>query len=924
MTRASAPPRRRRDRPAREFAAFGSAFFLAVRRTRRDILALLAILVLAAVTGGLAVGIPARIEATLDAAAREAVAAAGSDADLLVRSAVADASGQASTSAERLLAFAAELPDRLPPGLAEVADGVATGIIGPELDARAPTGEVRVRVGVLDPSAVPGVRVESGALPSNGSTGAGAEAASIVVAVSSATARAAGLSVGDTVHVSEALGGEDVTIGIEAIVDPVDPLGRAWVDLPGVWDPQTLTAHGEPSGVAFTALTDQGTFDRVAERFPEASEGTIRTSFDAASFDLERYERVRAAIDELETSSSSIGSDAPFTVVATSGYEAALEDFPAAVTGATAQFSTIAAGLLGVAVLVSVLSSAALARRRRAEIALLRARGASLGLIGAHAGAESVGVTLFGVALGVAAATVFGAAPTSWSLLIAVTAVLVAAPVVGTLRPLLPPLSPARSRTVGLASIAVLVSAAIAAVIALQSGVNREMGGTGVGAGQGGIDPLALAAPVLCAAVVACGVAPLAALVVRPLSRLTSQTRGAGPLLAGSSAREGRSLLTLIALILASSSAITSLVLLQTVAAGQEAMSWRIVGADVRITGTTDEPALLGAFRAAGSSAASVAPLDVEAEAKASPVSVTLLAVDAAYPDLIATLPTDDPQRASVETMARLTDPSVAEAAGGAVPIVIDARLAARMDAEEFTLDIAGVSVPVAVLGDPVAAPGYVEGPVATVDRSRLAAHLKSAGVDAETAESALRPTTVLAIGGEVDGVLASHPEASAAPDAHIVVRDEVLADRQGGALVSGITTALLQSLIATGGLAALALVVTTVLGARRRGGTLALLETLGARRRIGVSLAVGELTPLVLGGVVGGVIAAGVVVVAAGSAFGIDSLVGAIAVTAVPVWIPAAVLGAGVLALVLAVLIDTPLSRRVGATEILRTGEES
>jgi putative ABC transport system permease protein len=117
---------------------------------------------------------------------------------------------------------------------------------------------------------------------------------------------------------------------------------------------------------------------------------------------------------------------------------------------------------------------------------------------------------------------------------------------------------------------------------------------------------------------------------------------------------------------------------------------------------------------------------------------------------------------------------------------------------------------------------------------------------------------------------------------------------------------------------------VTTVIGVRRRGRSLALLGALGVPRRTGITLAVGELLPLVVSGVVGGAIAAAVVLATVGSAFRADILAGGPAPLVVDPLMVLALVAVAAAALGLAVLCDLPLSRRVRTADILRTGEES
>jgi putative ABC transport system permease protein len=244
------------------------------------------------------------------------------------------------------------------------------------------------------------------------------------------------------------------------------------------------------------------------------------------------------------------------------------------------------------------------------------------------------------------------------------------------------------------------------------------------------------------------------------------------------------------------------------------------------------------------------------------------------------------------------------------------------------------------------ARPGYLDGPIAVIDRERFRQVLDAlidgdgagdgaggdSGVDddavADALDSLARPSSVLAVGPDAERTLDRIPGQALSGDAAgnasesvtVLRRSQVLADEQQGAFASGIATATLQTVLAAGAMALLGLIVTTVLGARRRGRTLALLGALGVPARAGLALAAGELAPLVAGGVVGGVIAAGVVLITAAPALGIADP----ATVAVPAWLAPAALLAAVAALALALVVDTPLSRRVRSADILRTGEES
>jgi putative ABC transport system permease protein len=905
------PAGTRGGRLIREVGAVGATAVLILRRLRADLASVVGIVTLIGITAALAVAVPAHITGILDRAAPEAVAAAGVDADLRLRATTGNAVGDNPTTAERLLTFSTEVLDRLPTTLSEVVSQVSVGILSPEVAGRSAVGAARVQIGVLDSAVTSSFEVLHGQLPPPTTDIQSTEAPVVPVVISAAAADATAFAVGDNFTVGEASSDDDITLTIVAVVDTAEPSAQAWTDLPGFWDPQVLTTRGAQTGAKFTVLTDAAGFDGVSALFPDTALGTVRVSFDPAEFDVQRFENVRDSIDALKTSSVSLTDGSPVSVAVSSNYKHALESFPTAAAAARAQLSTLAAGLLGVAVLVTVLASTALTRRRKAEIELLRSRGASLPLIVGHAAAESVAVTLLGTGVGVTVAALIGF-PAGSPLLLAIAAgFLAVTPVASTLSHALATPTSRRPDALRVAGVSALGVTAITAVVALRSGA---------GAVGGDIDPLSLAAPVLCAGVVALALAPLPTMVLRFTSAFTARTRGPALLLAGASGRHGRALLTLVALTLAVSVAVTSLVLLHTVSSGQESTSWRAVGADIRVEGAPDAAALVGEFAAAGSTSAAIAHRDrVELDGRTGAASATVLAVDDDYGRLLAELPgaPADSDARAVQLLLQQTAAGTGKEGQDPLPVLADRRLAALTDDGSAVFDVDGVLVPVTVIGSISALE-----PTAVIDLARLNAYLDAKTATpaaAQDAVQAIAPETVLAIGGDADRVAAQVKGAE-----QVVLRSGVVAELRGGALVAGVSSATELSLIGTALLAVLALVTTTVIGVRRRGRVLALLGALGVPKRTGIALAIGELAPLVISSVVGGCIASAVVLTLAGGAFGADVLAGGDAQLTVPGWLPLALAGAAVGALGLAVAIDTPLSSRVRTTDILRTGEET
>jgi putative ABC transport system permease protein len=897
---------------SRMLAAAGASTLVARRRARRDAAALAGVVILTAVTCAIAVIVPAQIQSTLDRGAREAVAEAGREADLLLRAPVADPFGGETATAERFLEFASEVPDRAPETLLSVSSSIGVGILSPEVSGAVSGENFSASVGVLDPQVAERVRIVEGVLPGAGeppvSGGEPDAAVSLDVVVSTATAAALDLGVGDVLPI-RGPASDDIDLRIIGIVEALDASDGVWFDLPGVWDPTTTIGRGDASTVAFTVLTDAAALDRAATRFREPSIARIRITFDPTLFDMRQFQIVGDAIDEIETSTAPISVGSPLVITATSGYEDSLSGFPSAAAAATNRLSTLAAGLLGVAVLVTVLAATALARRRVGEIDLLRARGASIGAIMLPAIAESIATVLLGGGIGIAATMVFGMQLDAVWLLVASVVCIGIAPIMVTLRQVIPAPSPLQARIVRIVWPAALVAVTVITIVAVRS--------TGASSIEGP-DPLVFAAPVLTAALVALALSPVYSPAIRLVTVIARRTRGAKAVLAASSAQDGYSALTLVALTLASSVAITSVVLLESVASGQRAESWQTVGADVRVEGVADAAALVGELEAAGATSAAVAELhDIEFEGGSRFDAATVLAVDADYPAFLAELPDGSASAAAVD---RLLTPSGTPDADtvDALPALVDARLAELAGGETIRLEIEGVLVAVETAGT-ISLPNAESEPLAIVDRSRLADYLLAASDERSTDDTdAVPATTVLAIGERADTVsIPGEPS-------EILRRSDVLSESRDGALVAGVAYATALSLLGTALLAALALVVTTVIGVRRRGRTLALLGALGASRRSGIALASGELAPLVIGGMLGGAFAAAGTLLAVGSALGVEIIAGGAAAITIPIWLLGAIVAVSAAGLALAVAVDLPLSRRISTADILRTGEES
>jgi putative ABC transport system permease protein len=297
--------------------------------------------------------------------------------------------------------------------------------------------------------------------------------------------------------------------------------------------------------------------------------------------------------------------------------------------------------------------------------------------------AESIASVLLGGGIGIAATMVVGMQLDAVWLLVASVVCIGIAPIMVTLRQVIPAPSTLQARIVRIVWPAALVAVTVIAIVAVRSTDASSIEGP---------DPLVFAAPVLAAALVALALSPVYSPAIRLVTVIARRTRGAKAVLAASSARDGYSAVTLVALTLASSVAITSVVLLESVASGQRAESWQTVGADVRVEGVADAAALVGEFEAAGATSAAVAELnDIEFEGGSRFDAATVVAVDADYPAFLAELPDGSASAAAVDRLLKLSGTSNADTVD-ALPALVDARLAELAGGgETIRLEIEGV-----------------------------------------------------------------------------------------------------------------------------------------------------------------------------------------------------------------------------------------
>ncbi|MET7341908.1 ABC transporter permease [Streptomyces sp. NPDC005547] len=430
----------------------------------------------------------------------------------------------------------------------------------------------------------------------------------VEAAVTEATAKALHIERGATVAVPTR-GGGTLTVRVTGIVAPKQPEASYWsaeqllrtpslVPIPTKETPRYYwtAALLLPPDAAPALLSTTGQPEVYWRLAPDGSGLTSRD-----------VPRLRTAIASLEGGPGLLAMRelAGDTVTVTTDLDevlAAYEDMRAAIEPVV---TVAAVGIGAVAAVVLLMTGGLVAGRRHAELALLRARGASLTGIGGRLLAETAVTAVPAGALGLLLAVLAVGEARLWPAAVGAGAVVVlvcaALPLRTALlhrrhrahgeRDDLATARPSRRRTVAELTLLVL---AVGAVVALRRrGTDSE----------GGTDLLVSAAPVLVALIAAVALVRLYPLPLRLALRSVSRLRGAVGFL--SLARAGRSsaagTLPLLALLVALTTAAFGGSVLAGVADARDDAAVLATGADARISGQGDAvPLPAGLIRAAG------------------------------------------------------------------------------------------------------------------------------------------------------------------------------------------------------------------------------------------------------------------------------------------------------------------------------------
>jgi putative ABC transport system permease protein len=896
---------------------FAGAWLLIVRRARRDLALLMATASLVAIATLVAIGGPHLVLRALDSSVAETVANAGNRADLTARAPIGTAGGYL-PSAEAAVQLAADLPSRLPPGLAAVSDGATLSVISEGVAVRLRDGESvaneQLRVGMLTNENTVDVSIVSGRLPATTTS------EDVEIAVSRDVATSLSISVGTVMDVAlgrliEGTNKEELTrFVVVGIIETERP--ATWVDTPEIWSPYVRQGTITAAPITrFTVLTDSAGIGLIGGRTSDLVTATIRVHLVPELFTNQFATQVPEESSALTTNSKQLVGDSTVVLGVRSDISSVLASYPFQAKAALAQMSVMLAGVIGIAAAVLVLLSRLLVMHRAPALSVERARGASVGSTGVRAVVESAAVTAVGVVIGVIVSVVllrgFETDPLP---IVAVALVGVfAAPVQamayvrGLWRGKREPANrrdrkaiQRRGKLRRLTAELLVVALAVLALVALR--------GRGVGLTRtDGIDPLLALAPLLLAAAVTLMIVRVFPAPIRLIAALARPSRGVLGLLGAVRAQQAIAALPVFALMLGASLTVTGGLLVETFRSGLDDASWQRVGADARIDITPDEAPLEELRSAPGVDAASayVSRTNVGLDYGATSSSVTIVAVDTSYADVVDGLP-----GLSGESLRALATPVDADEP---LPMIVDDAISSKVVTPEINMYYGPSYVPLRVIGTTDLGPiGYLEGPFAYVDLAGLT----------ERMPEAFTTGSVLVIGPGTDAALAT----TDVPDGAALTRENWINDRQSLALVSGVQDTMIWAVIAAAILSIVALVATVIRGSRERGRSLSLLRTLGMSSGLGWWLALCELAPIVIAAVIGGALAGVIVVVALAPTLGIEVLAGGLEIPT-PAIDPTVLVSlpiAGLILLILGAIADVIVHRKDRLADVLRVGETS
>lgn len=899
---------------------------LVVRRARRDATLLAGSVVLTAAATLLTIVGPTLVLQAIDGGAQQEIRAAGPRGDLVFETSLGTEEtlrgappGLASSDDAQVIVDG--LDTNLPPALARVVTGSTLTVLGPEAVFVSRGGETlerdaapRVRFALLTERNASEVRVAEGELPAD------PEGRVIPVALSAASADAAGLAVGSEFEIAitnwrGGVGADSakLQLRVASIVEAAATGSDAWQDTPELWEPLDREATStEPAHFRFTVLASPASIERVVESADDPFRVIVRAEVDAAELRTEHSDEIISDVDALEVNPQPVAGTTGANLGIETDLEVLLRGYEIQARAALAQMSVLMSSVIGIASVVLFLLSGLLVAQRSGAIALERARGSSVVFVGLRLALESVVLAVVGVVVGtVVALLVFGGVRDILPVVVIALVAALATPTLGMAfasRVWSGKRAPAnrkdRQRIVARARARRAVIEL--SVIALATAAVLSLRGRGLLTTRAdGIDPFLAAAPLLFAVAVTVVVVRLYPGPVRALTALGGRSRGVLGVLGAVRARSSIATLPLLALTLGVALTVGGGLLVETARGGQVEASWERVGAEMRVDGPVTEQDVATIRDADGVTAVGAGRIrqGVGIDFGTSSRSFTVVAIDEGWAGVVAGLP----DQKGAESLRALGAVGPDER----LPVLVDKQTEKTLITNDLTMFYGPKGVPLEVVGTTNYSPtGYADGPFVFVNFESLSDRMPEP----------LEATTVLVMGeGAADAATDS-----SLPPSQVIARSAWLEARRDSALVAGVERTMLFSVGAVALLATLALIATVASGARSRGRDLALLRTLGMRPRLGWWLALAELLPLVIAAVVGGLAAGVGVVLFLAPTLGLEVLAGGSRVPH-PVLSPVIVFGlaaATILLLLAGALVDVLVHRGDKLSSVLRVGE--
>ncbi|MEU9989673.1 FtsX-like permease family protein [Streptomyces sp. NPDC048045] len=655
----------------------------------------------------------------------------------------------------------------------------------------------------------------------------------VEAAVTAATAKALHIRIGSVVHVP-GVARAPLAVRVTGILDPRDPAGAYWSTVPLLRTP-TLVALPVPGPVqkywlGALLLPQKAAPVLLGTRGEPARHWYFAPGLGGLrAHDLGRLTSAVASLESgpgLRRARALTDPDADVDT----GLDGVIASFSRLRSGISPLVAVAATGTGTVAVVVLLMAGGLAADRRRTELALLRARGVSLPGLAGRLLAETAVVAVPAGALGLAGALLLvpgGRIGPSVAAALAVTATACAAlPLRAALahrsvrvtgpREDLTAVRPSRRRTVAELTLLVLAAGAVATL--------RR---SGTSAGQ----PVA-AAPVLTGVVAALLLLRLHPPLLRRLARPAGRLRGAvGHLSLARAARtQTSSVLPLLALLTALTTAAFGGSVLTGVAAARDHAALLTVGADARVDAAAPLPAnLAGRVRTLpGVHAVTAVSIAYDAKPEDGEETVPLVGVDpSAYAELSAHTalgPFSASRLKAAHAVSAVASPSVARAYGTRRPFPV------RLE------DGSSVTVRITAVRDRT--PAVPGADFLVVDRAGLPA-------------AAARPTALLLTGDRL--AAGALRRAAATASAAVRVRAEQRDRYADSPLQTGAEHVYTAGVAAGAGFAVLALLLALLRAAPERTALLARLRTMGLTRAQGRRLLVLESLPQALLAAAGG-----------------------------------------------------------------------